>query len=153
MLNGNLVDKNNEQWGLEKKLVNFYRRQCLLHLNDMATSQFQSKDDIRDSLKLMNDFVVPCLPLLLTSSYQDDISAGEEMREKWCSFLGQEICEDKIEKLQDLMSKLFDPPTESKSAQIAAVTSKDLKDLYKNYMDVMNIAYNSGYIERAINSS
>lgn len=51
------------------------------------------------------------------------------------------------------MSKLFDPPTESKSAQIAAVTSKDLKDLYKNYMDVMNIAYNSGYIERAINSS
>lgn len=58
----------------------------------MATSQFQSKDDIRDSLKLMNDFVVPCLPLLLTSSYQDDISAGEEMREKWCSFLGQEIC-------------------------------------------------------------
>lgn len=61
--------------------------------------------------------------------------------------------EDKIEKLQDLMSKLFDPPTESKSAQIAAVTSKDLKDLYKNYMDVMNIAYNSGYIERAINSS
>lgn len=153
VLNGNLVDKNNEQWGLEKKLVNFYRRQCLLHLNDMATSQFQSKDDIRDSLKLMNDFVVPCLPLLLTSSYQDDISAGEEMREKWCSFLGQEICEDKIEKLQDLMSKLFDPPTESKSAQIAAVTSKDLKDLYKNYMDVMNIAYNSGYIERAINSS
>lgn len=30
VLNGNLVDKNNEQWGLEKKLVNFYRRQCLL---------------------------------------------------------------------------------------------------------------------------
>lgn len=60
---------------------------------------------------------------------------------------------DKIEKLQDLMSKLFDPPTESKSAQIPAVTSKDLKDLYTNYLIVMNVAYESGYIERAMNSS
>nr|XP_022324465.1 ubiquitin carboxyl-terminal hydrolase 25-like isoform X2 [Crassostrea virginica] len=153
VLNCNLVEKNNEQWGLQKKLINFYRRQCLLHLNDIATSQFETQDDIRECLKLMNDFVVPCLPLLLTSNYRDDVSAGEEMREKWCSFLGREICGDKIEKLQDLMSKLFDPPTESKSAQIPAVMSRDLKDLYTNYLIVMNVAYESGYIERALNSS
>ncbi|XP_048772789.2 ubiquitin carboxyl-terminal hydrolase 25-like isoform X2 [Ostrea edulis] len=152
-LNSNLVDKNNENWGLQKKLVNFYRRQCLLHLNDIATSQFETQDDIRDCLKLMNDFVVPCLPLLLSSCYQDDVHAGEEMREKWCSFLGQEICDEKIEKLQDLMSKLFDPPSESKSAQIAAVTTKDLKELYRDYLDVMNIAFTSGYVERAANSN
>lgn len=61
--------------------------------------------------------------------------------------------EDKIEKFQDLMLKLFDFLIESKSVQIVVVILKDLKDFYKNYMDVMNIVYNLGYIERVINSS
>jgi hypothetical protein len=51
------------------------------------------------------------------------------------------------------MSKLFDPPSESKSAQIAAVTAKDLKELYRDYLDVMNTAYTSGYVERAASSN
>lgn len=51
------------------------------------------------------------------------------------------------------MLKLFDFLIESKSVQIVVVILKDLKDFYKNYMDVMNIVYNLGYIERVINSS
>ena len=44
-----------------------------------------------DLLHEMTHQVLPCLQVLLQSGYQDDITATEEIREKWCSFLGQEM--------------------------------------------------------------
>jgi len=35
--------------------------------------------------------VLPCLQTVVQSGSQEDITAVEEIREKWCSFLGQEI--------------------------------------------------------------
>ena len=62
------------------------------HLNEMACSQFEADDDVTEALGMMSDLVLPCLPLLNSqNSFQDDESAMEEIREKWCAFLGQEI--------------------------------------------------------------
>ena len=58
----------------------------------MACSQFEADDDVTEALGMMSDLVLPCLPLLNSqNSFQDDESAMEEIREKWCAFLGQEI--------------------------------------------------------------
>lgn len=40
----------------------------------------------------MNDLIVPCLPLLLVDETEEkDIVAVEDMRNRWCSYLGQEM--------------------------------------------------------------
>ena len=57
----------------------------------MAASQFENNDDITSALHIMNELVLPCLTLLLNSGFRDDVCATEEIREKWCAFLGQEI--------------------------------------------------------------
>ncbi|KAK3107716.1 hypothetical protein FSP39_020622 [Pinctada imbricata] len=139
-------------YGLQENLVCFYRRQCMLHINDMVAHQFENNDDITGALDIMNDMVLPCLTMLLNSGNQDDVCAAEEIREKWCAFLGHEIGEKKVEKLQDFLSKLFDPPTETKRTQIQSPSMSDLKDLYKTYLDVMDLAERSGYLERAYRS-
>ncbi|KAJ8316491.1 hypothetical protein KUTeg_006505 [Tegillarca granosa] len=126
-------------------------KQCQ-HINDIATHHFETHDDVTDSLNLMNTYVLPCLTLLLQSDYDDDTSAAEEIREKWCAFLGQEIGDKKIEKLQDFLSKLFDQPAEIKVPQPPVVHISDLKDLYKNYLTWIDTADRSGYLERALKS-
>ncbi|KAJ8316492.1 hypothetical protein KUTeg_006506 [Tegillarca granosa] len=147
-----LADKITEMGVMSIKLIAFYRRQCMLHINDIATHHFETHDDVTDSLNLMNTYVLPCLTLLLQSDYDDDTSAAEEIREKWCAFLGQEIGDKKIEKLQDFLSKLFDQPAEIKVPQPPVVHISDLKDLYKNYLTWIDTADRSGYLERALKS-
>lgn len=40
----------------------------------------------------MNELIVPCLPLLLVDEMEEkDIVAVEDMRNRWCSYLGQEM--------------------------------------------------------------
>jgi hypothetical protein len=43
-------------------------------------------------LIIMNEFIVPFLPLLLVDEMEEkDILAVEDMRNRWCSYLGQEM--------------------------------------------------------------
>ncbi|XP_052060028.1 ubiquitin carboxyl-terminal hydrolase 25-like isoform X2 [Mytilus californianus] len=143
---------------LSVSLLGFYRRQCLLHMNDMLTHQFESLEDITETMGIMNNYIVPCLPCLLQSGYTDDQSAAEEIREKWCSFLGQEIggtCplkDKKVEMLQDLLSKLFEPPGDTNVTRIPAVMHSELKTLYREFQRLMDIADESGYLEKALQS-
>jgi len=60
-------------------------------MNDMLTRQFENCHDITETMSIMNSYIVPCLPCILQSGFTDDTCAVEEIREKWCSFLGQEI--------------------------------------------------------------
>jgi hypothetical protein len=60
-------------------------------MNDMLTQQFENRHDITETMSIMNNYIVPCLPCILQSGFTDDTCAVEEIREKWCSFLGQEI--------------------------------------------------------------
>lgn len=47
--------------------------------------------DVTKGLGLMNDLVVPCIPLLLAHDADRDLMAVEDMRNRWCSYLGQEM--------------------------------------------------------------
>ncbi|XP_048348925.1 ubiquitin carboxyl-terminal hydrolase 25 isoform X2 [Sphaerodactylus townsendi] len=103
--------------GHDEELISHYRRECLLKLNEYAAAQFESGDDqeVNNGLLIMNELIVPCLPLLLVDETEEkDIVAVEDMRNRWCSYLGQEMESNLQEKLTDFLPKLLDCSTEIK---------------------------------------
>ncbi|XP_054981459.1 ubiquitin carboxyl-terminal hydrolase 25 isoform X1 [Sorex araneus] len=103
--------------GHDEELISHYRRECLLKLNDQAAEQFESGEDqeVTNGLIIMNEFIVPFLPLLLMDEMEEkDILAVEDMRNRWCSYLGQEMEAHLQEKLTDFLPKLLDCSTEIK---------------------------------------
>ncbi|XP_028938611.2 ubiquitin carboxyl-terminal hydrolase 25 isoform X2 [Ornithorhynchus anatinus] len=103
--------------GHDEELISHYRRECLLKLNEHAAQLFESGEDqeVTRGLIIMNEFIVPCLPLLLVDEMEEkDIVAVEDMRNRWCSYLGQEMEPNLQEKLTDFLPKLLDCSTEIK---------------------------------------
>ncbi|XP_062982823.1 ubiquitin carboxyl-terminal hydrolase 25 isoform X3 [Elgaria multicarinata webbii] len=103
--------------GHDEELMSHYRRECLLKLNECAAAQFESGNDqeVNKGLEIMNELIVPCLPLLLVDETEEkDIVAVEDMRNRWCSYLGQEMEPNLQEKLTDFLPKLLDCSTEIK---------------------------------------
>uniref|UniRef100_A0A8D2L2U7 Ubiquitin carboxyl-terminal hydrolase 25 n=1 Tax=Varanus komodoensis TaxID=61221 RepID=A0A8D2L2U7_VARKO len=103
--------------GHDEELMSHYRRECLLMLNECAATLFESGDDeeVNKGLEIMNELIVPCLPLLLVDETEEkDIVAVEDMRNRWCSYLGQEMEPNLQEKLTDFLPKLLDCSTEIK---------------------------------------
>ncbi|XP_032619788.1 ubiquitin carboxyl-terminal hydrolase 25 isoform X3 [Chelonoidis abingdonii] len=103
--------------GHDEELISHYRRECLLKLNEHAAALFESGDDqeVNNGLIIMNELIVPCLPLLLVDETEEkDIAAVEDMRNRWCSYLGQEMEPNLQEKLTDFLPKLLDCSTEIK---------------------------------------
>ncbi|XP_058517733.1 ubiquitin carboxyl-terminal hydrolase 25 isoform X4 [Ochotona princeps] len=103
--------------GHDEELVSHYRRECLLKLNEQAAELFESGEDreVNSGLTIMNEFIVPFLPLLLIDEMEEkDILAVEDMRNRWCSYLGQEMESNLQEKLTDFLPKLLDCSTEIK---------------------------------------
>ncbi|KAM3933980.1 ubiquitin carboxyl-terminal hydrolase 25 isoform 2-T2 [Leptodactylus fuscus] len=103
--------------GHDEELISHYRRECFLKLNEKAAVMFESGDveNVNNGLTLMNELVVPCLPMLLVDDMEEkDIIAVEDMRNRWCSYLGQEMEPCLQEKLTDFLPKLLDCSTEIK---------------------------------------
>ncbi|KAM4046945.1 ubiquitin carboxyl-terminal hydrolase 25 isoform 1-T1 [Anomaloglossus baeobatrachus] len=103
--------------GHDEELISHYRRECFLKLNEKAAILFESGDSekVNNGLTLMNDLIVPCLPMLLADEMEEkDIIAVEDMRNRWCSYLGQEMEPCLQEKLTDFLPKLLDCSTEIK---------------------------------------
>uniref|UniRef100_A0A7N8X439 ubiquitinyl hydrolase 1 n=1 Tax=Mastacembelus armatus TaxID=205130 RepID=A0A7N8X439_9TELE len=103
--------------GHDEELLGHYRRECLLKLNEQAAAMFESGEepDVSTGLSIMNELVVPCIPLLLVHDAERDLLAVEDMRNRWCSYLGQEMESNLQEKLTDFLPKLLDCSTEIKS--------------------------------------
>ncbi|XP_005345274.1 ubiquitin carboxyl-terminal hydrolase 25 isoform X3 [Microtus ochrogaster] len=103
--------------GHDGELISHYRRECLLKLNEQAAEMFESGEDreVNNGLIIMNEFIVPFLPLLLVDEMEEkDVLAVEDMRNRWCSYLGQEMESNLQEKLTDFLPKLLDCSTEIK---------------------------------------
>uniref|UniRef100_A0A674B7U8 Ubiquitin carboxyl-terminal hydrolase n=1 Tax=Salmo trutta TaxID=8032 RepID=A0A674B7U8_SALTR len=79
--------------GHNDELIGHYRRECLLKLNENAARMFESGEEpeVCNGLSIMNELVVPCIPLLLVHDTEKDLLAVEDMRNRWCSYLGQEM--------------------------------------------------------------
>ncbi|XP_056298543.1 ubiquitin carboxyl-terminal hydrolase 25 isoform X3 [Pseudoliparis swirei] len=103
--------------GHDEELLGHYRRQCLLKLNEQAAAMFESGEEpeVSTGLGIMNELVVLCIPLLLIHDTERDLLAVEDMRNRWCSYLGQEMEPNLQEKLTDFLPKLLDCSTEIKS--------------------------------------
>uniref|UniRef100_A0A3Q2DFX7 Ubiquitin carboxyl-terminal hydrolase 25 n=1 Tax=Cyprinodon variegatus TaxID=28743 RepID=A0A3Q2DFX7_CYPVA len=103
--------------GHDEEFLGYYRRECLLKLNEQAAAMFETGEEpeVTTGLGIMNELVVPCIPLLLAQETEKDLLAVEDMRNRWCSYLGQEMEANLQEKLTDFLPKLLDCSTEIKS--------------------------------------
>uniref|UniRef100_A0A8C5MUD2 ubiquitinyl hydrolase 1 n=1 Tax=Leptobrachium leishanense TaxID=445787 RepID=A0A8C5MUD2_9ANUR len=104
--------------GHDEDLISHYRRECFLKLNEQAAVLFESgqAEEVSNGLTLMNELIVPCLPFLLADEMEEkDTVAVEDMRNRWCSYLGQEMEPNLQEKLTDFLPKLLDCSTEIKA--------------------------------------
>ncbi|XP_027014310.2 ubiquitin carboxyl-terminal hydrolase 25 isoform X3 [Tachysurus fulvidraco] len=103
--------------GHDEELIGHYRRECLLKLNERAAAMFESGEEleVNNGLSIMNELVVPCIPLLLLDEMEKDMVAVEDMRNRWCSYLGQEMEPNLQEKLTDFLPKLLDCSAEIRS--------------------------------------
>ncbi|ESP02356.1 hypothetical protein LOTGIDRAFT_138555 [Lottia gigantea] len=85
------VNGKHEGLGVNKNILAYFRRTCLQCLNTSAAELFESEEDVSEALTLMNSLILPTLPLLSSSGVQHDVIAAEEMKEKWCAFLGEQL--------------------------------------------------------------
>ncbi|XP_059401115.1 ubiquitin carboxyl-terminal hydrolase 25-like isoform X1 [Carassius carassius] len=127
--------------GHDEELIAHYRKECLLKLNEHAAVLFETGEEIEVNagLSIMNELVVACIPLLLVDEMEEkDIVAVEDMRNRWCSYLGQEMEPNLQEKLTDFLPKLLDCSTEIKSFHDPPkLPSYSMLELCERYGQVM----------------
>ncbi|XP_039352366.1 ubiquitin carboxyl-terminal hydrolase 28 isoform X6 [Mauremys reevesii] len=98
--------------GVDESLIALYRRKCLLKLNDMAAALFVSsaEADVLEGINILNELIIPCMHLIINNDIsKDDLAAIEVMRNRWCSYLGQEDMDANLQmKLGELLPRLLD---------------------------------------------
>ncbi|XP_052804865.1 ubiquitin carboxyl-terminal hydrolase 25-like [Mya arenaria] len=137
----------------EPNILAFFFRQTLLHLNDTLAHQFESKAEVSDILEMVLRNVVPCLQTVVNIGNTEDVAAVEDIREKWCNFLGQEMEASKVELLQDFLSKLFEPPSELRVPRMPKIGMESFHHIHKQYSLIMEKAMEYGDIEKALKGS
>uniref|UniRef100_A0A673A6Z0 Ubiquitin carboxyl-terminal hydrolase 25 n=1 Tax=Sphaeramia orbicularis TaxID=375764 RepID=A0A673A6Z0_9TELE len=136
--------------GHDEELLGHYRRECLLKLNEQAAAMFESGEEpeVTTGLGIMNELVVPCIPLLLVHDAERDLLAVEDMRNRWCSYLGQEMESNLQEKLTDFLPKLLDCSTEIKSfhdpPKLPTYSTLELSERFSRVMAALSRAPGEG---------
>ncbi|NXE93629.1 UBP28 hydrolase, partial [Menura novaehollandiae] len=102
--------------GVNESLIALYRRKCLLKLNEVAASLFVSCEEARvsEGVSILNELIIPCMHLMNNFEIsREDLDAIEVMRNHWCSYLGREDMDAKLQmKLGELLPRLLDGSTE-----------------------------------------
>ncbi|XP_075377125.1 ubiquitin carboxyl-terminal hydrolase 28 isoform X4 [Mycteria americana] len=102
--------------GVNESLIALYRRKCLLKLNEVAASLFVSCEEARvaEGISILNELIIPCMHLMNNFEIsKEDLDAIEVMRNRWCSYLGREDMDAKLQmKLGELLPRLLDCSTE-----------------------------------------
>ncbi|NXF73310.1 UBP28 hydrolase, partial [Sclerurus mexicanus] len=102
--------------GVNESLIALYRRKCLLKLNEVAASLFVSCEEARvsEGVSILNELIIPCMHLMNNFDIsREDLDAIEVMRSHWCSYLGREDMDAKLQlKLGELLPRLLDGSTE-----------------------------------------
>ncbi|XP_051973178.1 ubiquitin carboxyl-terminal hydrolase 25 isoform X3 [Xyrauchen texanus] len=133
--------------GHDEELIAHYRRECLLKLNEHATALFETgeESEVNSGLTIMNELVVACIPLLLVDEMEEkDMVAVEDMRNRWCSYLGQEMEPNLQEKLTDFLPKLLDCSAEIKSfhdpPKLPSYSTLELCERYSRVMTSLTLS-------------
>ncbi|NWH48892.1 UBP28 hydrolase, partial [Fregata magnificens] len=102
--------------GVNESLIALYRRKCLLKLNEVAASLFVSCEEARvaEGIGILNELIIPCMHLMNNFEIsKEDLDAIEVMRNRWCSYLGREDMDAKLQmRLGELLPRLLDCSTE-----------------------------------------
>ncbi|NWZ85642.1 UBP28 hydrolase, partial [Poecile atricapillus] len=102
--------------GVSESLIALYRRKCLLKLNEVAASLFVSCEEahVSEGVSILNELIIPCMHLMNNFEIsKEDLDAIEIMRNRWCSYLGREDMDAKLQmKLGELLPRLLDGSTE-----------------------------------------
>ncbi|XP_054032168.1 ubiquitin carboxyl-terminal hydrolase 28 isoform X2 [Dryobates pubescens] len=102
--------------GVSEPLIALYRRECLLKLNEVAASLFVSREEacVAQGISILNESVIPCMHLMSDFEIcREDMDAIQVMRNVWCSYLGREDMDEKLQlKLGELLPRLLDSSTE-----------------------------------------
>lgn len=102
--------------GVSESLIALYRRKCLLKLNEVAASLFVSCEEahVSEGVSILNELIIPCMHLMNSFEIsREDLDAIEVMRNRWCSYLGREDMDAKLQmKLGELLPRLLDGSTE-----------------------------------------
>ncbi|NXL11937.1 UBP28 hydrolase, partial [Mesembrinibis cayennensis] len=102
--------------GVNESLIALYRRKCLLKLNEVAASLFVSCEEARvaEGISILNELIIPCMHLMNSFEIsKEDLDAIEVMRNRWCSYLGREDMDAKLQmKLGEVLPRLLDCSTE-----------------------------------------
>ncbi|XP_061224227.1 ubiquitin carboxyl-terminal hydrolase 28 [Neopsephotus bourkii] len=101
--------------GVNESLIAFYRRNCLLKLNEEAATMFISSEEARvaEGISILNELIIPCMHLMSTFEIsREDMDAIEVMRNRWCSYLGREDMNADLQvKLGEVLPRLLDCPS------------------------------------------
>ncbi|XP_010017473.1 PREDICTED: ubiquitin carboxyl-terminal hydrolase 28 [Nestor notabilis] len=113
--NTNLLQKGTKR-GVSESLIALYRRNCLLKLNEVAASMFVSCEEARvaEGISILNELIIPCMHLMNNFEIsREDMDAIEVMRNRWCSYLGREDMDAKLQmRLGEVLPRLLDCPSE-----------------------------------------
>ncbi|CAM9817286.1 unnamed protein product [Bubo scandiacus] len=92
------------------------RRLLRAKLNEVAATLFVSCEEARvaEGIGILNELIIPCMHLMNNFEIsKEDLDAIEVMRNRWCSYLGREDMDAKLqEKLGELLPRLLDCSTE-----------------------------------------
>ncbi len=61
------------------------------HLNEILAGRFDAGDDVDGLMATSDETLLPVLSRMKTSGHADDDTAIEEIGNRWCAFLGQEL--------------------------------------------------------------
>ncbi|KFV57379.1 Ubiquitin carboxyl-terminal hydrolase 28, partial [Gavia stellata] len=102
--------------GVNESLIALYRRFALHKLNEVAASLFISCEEARvaEGVSILNELIIPCMHIMNNFEVsKEDLDAIEVMRNRWCSYLGREDMDAKLQmKLGELLPRLLDCSTE-----------------------------------------
>ena len=70
-----------------KCINNIYLQQ----LNEILAEKFDRGDNIDGLMATSDEILLPCLSQMKNTAFKDDDTAVEEIGNRWCAFLGQDL--------------------------------------------------------------
>ncbi|XP_074528383.1 ubiquitin carboxyl-terminal hydrolase 28 isoform X2 [Halichoeres trimaculatus] len=109
--------KNGEKRGMDKSVIEVYRRKCLMALNESASRMFCSGEEssVEEGISIMDEVIIPCLHLMSRDSSlsQEDCDAMESIRNHWCCCLSQDMDASLQVKLGEFLPRVLDGSAET----------------------------------------
>jgi len=148
---------------LDRRILAYYRRQCLLHVNEVAVEQFKVEDHVDELFSVLHKIFLPSFYSLVCSTVPQDNDIVAAIRQSWCEVLSLELTVSKNEKLMDFLTLVLDAtpdsvcssgalPHQSGAAGDELAQYRETGDQLAIDLDAaIALAISHGYIDAAIN--